>query len=87
MAKLLPLVEQALRAPRIFSQQFLGTSWRRSGRRPRPVWYQLYLVGGREAAEAGLERARAAGFSALAVTIDTGTAGMRERDVRNARPS
>jgi L-lactate dehydrogenase (cytochrome) len=48
-----------------------------------PVWYQLYLVGGREAAEAGLERARLAGFSALAVTIDTGTAGMRERDVRN----
>jgi L-lactate dehydrogenase (cytochrome) len=48
-----------------------------------PVWYQLYLVGGREAAEAALERARVAGFSALAVTIDTGTAGMRERDVRN----
>jgi isopentenyl diphosphate isomerase/L-lactate dehydrogenase-like FMN-dependent dehydrogenase len=48
-----------------------------------PVWYQLYLVGGREAAEAGIERARLAGFSALAVTIDTGTAGMRERDVRN----
>jgi L-lactate dehydrogenase (cytochrome) len=48
-----------------------------------PVWYQLYLVGGREAAKAGIERARLAGFSALAVTIDTGTAGMRERDVRN----
>jgi L-lactate dehydrogenase (cytochrome) len=48
-----------------------------------PVWYQLYLIGGREASEAALERARAAGFSALAVTIDTGTAGMRERDVRN----
>src|SRR5580693_7494695 len=48
-----------------------------------PVWYQLYLVGGRAAAEAALERARVAGFSALFVTIDTGTAGMRERDVRN----
>jgi isopentenyl diphosphate isomerase/L-lactate dehydrogenase-like FMN-dependent dehydrogenase len=48
-----------------------------------PVWYQLYLIGGRAASEAALERARAAGFSALAVTIDTGTAGMRERDVRN----
>lgn len=48
-----------------------------------PVWYQLYLIGGREASEAALERARVAGFSALAVTIDTGTAGMRERDVRN----
>jgi len=48
-----------------------------------PLLYQLYLIGGREASEAALERARLAGFSALAVTIDTGTAGMRERDVRN----
>ena len=31
-----------------------------------PVWYQLYLVGGREVAEAALERAKTAGFSALA---------------------
>jgi L-lactate dehydrogenase (cytochrome) len=48
-----------------------------------PVWYQLYLVGGRDAAEAAIERARGAGFSALVVTIDTAVAGMRERDVRN----
>lgn len=48
-----------------------------------PVWYQLYLVGGRGAAEAALERARVAGFSALVVTIDTAVAGMRERDLRN----
>ena len=48
-----------------------------------PLWYQLYLVGGREAAEGALDRARAAGFSVLAITIDTGTFGMRERDVRN----
>ena len=48
-----------------------------------PVWYQLYLVGGRPAAEAAIERARSAGFSALVVTIDTAVAGMRERDVRN----
>src|SRR5438445_2900358 len=32
-----------------------------------PCWYQLYLVGGREAAEAGIARAQAAGFSALVV--------------------
>jgi isopentenyl diphosphate isomerase/L-lactate dehydrogenase-like FMN-dependent dehydrogenase len=50
---------------------------------PAPRWYQLYLVGGREAAEAALERARAAGFTVLAITIDTGTFGFRERDVRN----
>lgn len=48
-----------------------------------PVWYQLYLVGGRGAAERAMERIRAAGFSALVVTIDTAVAGMRERDPRN----
>jgi L-lactate dehydrogenase (cytochrome) len=48
-----------------------------------PVWYQLYLVGGRETAEGALERARRAGFSALVITVDTPVAGMRERDPRN----
>ena len=48
-----------------------------------PVWYQLYLIGGREMAEATLERARRAGFSALVITIDTAVAGLRERDYRN----
>jgi len=47
------------------------------------VCYQLYLMGGREAAEASIERARGAGFSALVVTIDTPVAGLRERDFRN----
>jgi isopentenyl diphosphate isomerase/L-lactate dehydrogenase-like FMN-dependent dehydrogenase len=48
-----------------------------------PVWYQLYLAGGRDCALPALERAKAAGFSALVVTIDTAVAGMRERDLRN----
>ncbi len=48
-----------------------------------PVWYQLYLVGGRDVASAAIERARTAGFTALVVTIDTAVAGLRERDVRN----
>ena len=48
-----------------------------------PVFYQLYLLGGRGAAEAAIERARQAGFSALFVTIDTPVSGMRERDIRN----
>jgi isopentenyl diphosphate isomerase/L-lactate dehydrogenase-like FMN-dependent dehydrogenase len=48
-----------------------------------PVWFQLYLMGGRAAAEGSIARARAAGFSALVVTIDTPVAGMRERDSRN----
>jgi isopentenyl diphosphate isomerase/L-lactate dehydrogenase-like FMN-dependent dehydrogenase len=48
-----------------------------------PPWYQLYLAGGRDCALPTLERAKAAGFSALVVTIDTAVAGMRERDFRN----
>jgi isopentenyl diphosphate isomerase/L-lactate dehydrogenase-like FMN-dependent dehydrogenase len=47
------------------------------------VFYQLYLMGGRGAAEAVIDRARVAGFSALVVTIDTPVSGMRERDFRN----
>jgi isopentenyl diphosphate isomerase/L-lactate dehydrogenase-like FMN-dependent dehydrogenase len=50
------------------------------------TWYQLYLAGGRPAAEGALERAQKAGFSALVVTIDTAVAGMRERDPRNGVP-
>ena len=48
-----------------------------------PVFYQLYLMGGRGAAEAAIARARAAGFGALVVTIDTPVSGLRERDFRN----
>jgi L-lactate dehydrogenase (cytochrome) len=48
-----------------------------------PVFYQLYLMGGRGASEAVIERARVAGFSALVVTIDTAVSGIRERDFRN----
>jgi L-lactate dehydrogenase (cytochrome) len=48
-----------------------------------PAWYQLYLVGGRDVALGAIARAKAAGFKALIVTIDTPVAGMRERDSRN----
>jgi L-lactate dehydrogenase (cytochrome) len=48
-----------------------------------PCWYQLYLCGGRDVALAAIARAKAAGFSALVVTIDTPVAGLRERDHRN----
>jgi isopentenyl diphosphate isomerase/L-lactate dehydrogenase-like FMN-dependent dehydrogenase len=50
---------------------------------PGPLWYQLYVPGGRAVAEAAIARARAAGYSALVVTIDTPVSGMRERDSRN----
>ena len=50
---------------------------------PGPAWYQLYLVGGRDVALSSIARARAAGYRALVVTIDTPVAGLRERDLRN----
>jgi L-lactate dehydrogenase (cytochrome) len=48
-----------------------------------PVFYQLYLLGGRDCALSAIARARVAGYSALVVTIDTPVAGLRERDFRN----
>jgi L-lactate dehydrogenase (cytochrome) len=50
---------------------------------PGPAWYQLYLVGGRNVALSTIARAKAAGYRALVVTIDTPVAGLRERDFRN----
>src|SRR6185437_5727432 len=47
------------------------------------AFYQLYLVGGRGAAEGAIERAQKAGFNALVITVDTAVAGLRERDPRN----
>src|SRR5438046_10352288 len=48
-----------------------------------PGWNQLYLVVCRYCSLASIERALAAGYSALVVTIDTPVAGQRERDRRN----
>lgn len=48
-----------------------------------PCWFQLYLVGGREVAERGIARAKAAGYAALILTIDTAVAGNRLGDKRN----
>jgi L-lactate dehydrogenase (cytochrome) len=47
------------------------------------LWFQLYVPGGREIAEATIGRARAAGYQALVVTIDTPVSGLRERDFRH----
>jgi len=47
------------------------------------LWYQLYVPGGRAVAEATIARAKAAGYTALVVTIDTPVSGMRERDYRH----
>jgi isopentenyl diphosphate isomerase/L-lactate dehydrogenase-like FMN-dependent dehydrogenase len=48
-----------------------------------PCWYQVYQCGGRDVCLGAIARAKAAGYSALVVTIDTPVAGLRERDPRN----
>jgi len=48
-----------------------------------PVWYQLYLTGGRAAAEAALHRAEVAGYTVLVITVDSSVIGLRESEVRN----
>ncbi len=48
-----------------------------------PLWYQLYLAGGRTVVEASLAAAWHAGFKVLAITVDTNGPGMRERDLHN----
>ena len=46
-------------------------------------WFQLYLWNDRDAGVELVRRARAAGFTALVLTVDTPVAGARLRDVRN----
>jgi isopentenyl diphosphate isomerase/L-lactate dehydrogenase-like FMN-dependent dehydrogenase len=49
-----------------------------------PRWFQLYATGDREATRDLVERAMAAGYRAVAVTVDLPLPGNRERDLRNA---
>jgi L-lactate dehydrogenase (cytochrome) len=49
----------------------------------RPVWFQLYVMRDRELAKAMMQRAKAAGCSALVITVDLQMQGQRDRDVRN----
>lgn len=46
-------------------------------------WFQLYLWKDRAKSQALVERAAAAGFDTLLVTVDTPVAGQRHRDARN----
>jgi L-lactate dehydrogenase (cytochrome) len=48
-----------------------------------PIWYQLYVWRDREMVRMLIERAKAAGYRALVVTVDTPVLGQRERDVRS----
>jgi L-lactate dehydrogenase (cytochrome) len=48
-----------------------------------PVWFQLYLTGGRAAAEQAMQRAQTCGYKVLVITIDTTVIGLRERELRD----
>jgi len=48
-----------------------------------PRWFQLYVYRDRGITRALVERAAAAGYTALCLTVDTPLAGHRERDKRN----
>ena len=49
-----------------------------------PRWFQLYWVNDREIVASFVDRAGAAGYSAIVVTLDTLVLGWRDRDLRNA---
>ena len=50
---------------------------------PGQKWFQLYVVRDREVTRSLIERARAAGYTALCLTVDVPVIGQRERDIRN----
>ena len=47
------------------------------------MWFQLYVYNDREATRSLIQRAEAAGCSALVLTVDAQVWGRREQDVRN----
>ena len=47
------------------------------------LWFQLYLWKSEEVVQSLIERATAAGYEALVVTVDVPVVGKRERDLRN----
>lgn len=48
-----------------------------------PLWYQLYLPPNRKGGAEIIDRAAAAGYDTLCLTIDSAVLGKRERDFRN----
>jgi (S)-mandelate dehydrogenase len=48
------------------------------------LWFQLYVLKNLEIRNKLIERAKAAGYEALVITVDLPVGGKRERDARNA---
>ena len=69
-----------------FALSTMGTASIEDVRAANPAgrnWFQLYMWKDRERSMALVERAAAAGFEALVVTVDVPVAGARLRDTRN----
>lgn len=49
----------------------------------RPFWFQLYVMRDRKFIEALIDRAKAAGCSALVLTLDLQVLGQRHKDIKN----
>ena len=47
------------------------------------LWFQLYLWKSEEVVRSLIDRAKAAGYEALVITVDVPVVGKRERDLRN----
>ncbi len=50
---------------------------------PGPLWFQLYVWQNRDLTRSFVERAKAAGYRALLLTVDVPVISRRERDLRN----
>jgi L-lactate dehydrogenase (cytochrome) len=50
---------------------------------PGPHWFQLYVWRDRELTRSLVDRAAAAGYRAMVITVDVPVLGQRERDLRN----
>jgi L-lactate dehydrogenase (cytochrome) len=50
---------------------------------PGPLWFQLYVWQNRDLTRSFVDRARAAGYRALVLTVDVPVISRRERDLRN----
>ncbi|TKC99689.1 alpha-hydroxy acid oxidase [Polyangium fumosum] len=75
----------AARAGTIFTVSTLATTSLEDIARASkgPLWFQLYVHKDRELTRSLVERAEAAGYRAIVLTVDTPVLGRRLRDVRN----